>query len=649
MSIKHPPITPANISWQTDHAGLEVPVAQDFGDVYFSRDNGLAETQHVFLAGNNLAERFEALNDYDTFTIGELGFGTGLNVLAVWQLWLTHRNNKPNAKLHIITTEKFPLTKADLTRALASWTELADLSTKLISHYPPLIAGCHRLEFPDDNVSIDLWLGDAADSLSRVAAYTSVNAWFLDGFAPKCNEQLWADAALDQIQRLSGVGSTAATFSVAGVIKRGLAERGFDIAKIKGFGRKREMLTALVHLPLAGVGREGVNPELNSNSKHHTCAERSRSIAIIGSGIAGLCTAHSFAKRGHEVTLIDRDKPLAGSSGNPRAMLAPKLTPLHHVHEHMHSISYLYATRFYQTLGAFAERSRSEANENAQTSHQIIYEKTGVLDLLKTSNVTPEQISDYPEEFVSMVDAETASEKADSDLPESMYLPEAGLINPLALAEHILQHENITFVQADISKIATSDDGVTLWNADKQFITANHVVICTAHDCHLLSDQLPQPRSTRGQISWFDSDSSQATLPRTPLKYGGYCAPFTDDHGKSKHILGASFIRGTTDIPVNAEEHGQSRDKLVNALPQFANIQPSNTWQGRAGLRAQMPDYLPLVGQVSESVWSLAAMGSKGFAYAPICAEVIAAQMLGEVAPLPETLVAKLNPLRFKA
>lgn len=626
-------IYPANISWQTDHAGLEVPVSENFGDVYFSRDNGLAESQHVFIKGNNLPERLVQLKNYETFTVGELGFGTGLNVLAVWQLWcaLRENGNNPHARLHIITTEKFPLTHTDVTRALASWQELAAFSQKLTAQYPPLIAGCHRLDFPDDNVSIDLWLGDAADSLANVSSYSAVDAWFLDGFAPKCNEQLWADAVLDQIQRLSNVGSTAATFSVAGIIKRGLTERGFEIAKVKGFGKKREMLTASFPLPLIGGGREGVNPELNPNKKH---------IAIIGSGIAGMCAAHSFAKRGHQVTLIDKDKPLAGSSGNPRAMLAPKLTPLHHVHEHLHSISYLYATRFYQQLdNSLASTLLSERCTNA-----TIYTKTGVLDLLKTSNVTPEQISDYPPEFVSMLDAANASEKAGTALPESMYLPDAGLINPKVLAEHILQQENITVVQADIAKIEMADTGVTLWHGKEQDISADNAVICTAHDCHLLSEKLPQPRTTRGQISWFAS--SELKLPTTPLKYGGYSAPFSEN-GIQQHIIGASFIRGTTDTSIHAEEHEISRDKLVNALPQFSDLQPCDAWQGRAGLRAQMPDYLPLVGQVDERVWSLAAMGSKGFAYAPICAEVIASQMLGETSPLPEKLEQKLNPRRF--
>lgn len=650
------PITPANISWQTDNNGLEVPISEDFGDVYFSRDNGLAETRHVFLQGNDLESRLNQLPNYQTFTIGELGFGTGLNVLAIWQLWknIQARNNRPYARLHVVTTELFPLTKPDLQRALASWAELAQLSEKLIEQYPPLIKGLHRIEFPEDNFSIDLWLGDASESLEKVAGSGNVNAWFLDGFAPKCNETLWADAVLNQIKRLSTNNTSVATFSVASTIKRGLKERGFAITKVKGFGRKREMLTAKLIIDEGNIDDCIKTPV-------------AKSVAVIGAGITGLCTAYALAERGHNVLLLDKTAPLAGSSGNLRAMLAPKLTPIHHVHEHMHSISYLYSARFY-------------ANINKQ--HLGVFEQTGVFDLLKQSNVSAEQVQEYPNDFACMLTSEQANQQvtdASKDvstestahmpitLPYVMSLPKGGLINPNALAEFILQHKNIQFKQACITQIDNcmhdnevnnSAQHVQLTTAENSKITVDMVVIATAESCADLHKNLPTPRTTRGQISWLTvTDKTASKLPKVPLKYGGYCA-LVNNHNKDDgsenqktFLMGASFIRGTTDLSIKEEEHIISKEKLTLALPDLEptihTLLPVSSWQGRAGLRAQMPDYLPLVGEVSQNIYSICAMGSKGFAYAPLCAEVLAGMLGNETLPLPNSLIKKLNPLRF--
>jgi len=252
-------ITPAKIDWQMDDTGNMVPVSGEFGDVYFSHADGLAETRHVFLAHNQLSERFIRLAPKQCFTIAELGLGTGLNLLATWQLWRQLRDTHPHladARLHFITTEKFPIPLVDLTHILALWRQRAPELSKfielLLASYPPLIAGCHRLNFDCDNLTVDMWFGDAADSLSKLAvshqhsSVPHIDAWFLDGFAPSCNSTLWADSILTQMQRLSGPHTTAATYSCAGIVKRGLREHGFQIKKVKGFGRKREMLTAVM-------------------------------------------------------------------------------------------------------------------------------------------------------------------------------------------------------------------------------------------------------------------------------------------------------------------------------------------------------------------------------------------------------------------
>jgi len=663
-------ITPAKIDWQTDDTGNMVPVSGEFGDVYFSHADGLAETRHVFLEHNQLPERLVYLAPKQCFTIAELGFGTGLNLLATWQLWRQLRETNPQlatARLHFITTEKFPIPLADLTQILALWggraPELMAFIKPLLAEYPPLIAGCHRLSFSHDNLTVDMWLGDAAESLSKLALDHSnqhtpcIDAWFLDGFAPSCNSTLWADSIFAQMQRLSRPHTTAATYSCAGIVKRGLREHGFQIKKVRGFGRKREMLTAIM------TNAESIDLTADNNSheaKQETTYSTFDHTVVVGAGVSGLLTAWSLANRGITVTLLDKSAPLAGASGNPRALLAPKMTPIHHVDEHLHTIGYLHSSRLYRDLNQTA----------VQLNIAPVLELTGALDLLIKANIGTEQIADYPDEMATTLSHEQAqvtSSLKEQDLSENLYLPQSGLVNPQALKNIILTHPLICFQQLEVNEITETEQQVRIEGIDENrntvtMITVN-VAICAAFESHQLDQRIFDCRKIRGQLSWFTPSTEQLSkLPKIPLKYSGYCARFNAQTGDDELntvvasepylLLGASFIRNDTSTDIRFEEHQISRDKLINAIPEMASVIPADTslWQGRAGIRTQTPDYHPIVGQLANSqrIWTMSAMGAKGYALAPICAEALADMMLGSFSPLSETMLARLSPNRTR-
>ena len=670
-------IKPASIEWETDDTGHNVPVSGEFGDVYFSHADGLAESRHVFLDGNHLPERLANLAPYQHFTIAELGFGTGLNLLAVWQLWqelrLVHAH-LATARLHFITTEKHPIPLADLTQILRLWAqrapELSALIKALLSLYPPLIAGSHRLHFPNDNLTVDMWFGDAAASLAKLAINENddrtarVDAWFLDGFAPSCNASLWADPIFAQVQRLSTIGTTAATYSCAGTVKRALMAAGFEIKKIKGFGRKREMLIARVT-----NGTETPSEKYEHGLTHckdyqntvENIVESQQQALIVGAGISGLMVAWSLANRGIEVTIVDKDAPLAGASGNPRALLAPKMTPIHHADEHLHTIGYLYSNRLYRAL-----------NIEALNIHSTpIFEPTGALDLLLKANITVEQIADYPDDMATTLsnsEAQAISGVVTQDLSRHLYLPMSGLVNPRSLKEVVLNHPLISFERfnvATISETATRAyiEGYYGSDSDRIRISAENVVICAAYESHQLDRRIFDCRKIRGQLSWFTSSKEQLThLPKIPLKYSGYCTLFTAKNENAvsgkvtesppQFLLGASFIRNDTSTNSRQNEHQISRDKLIAAIPALASViaADTSTWQARAGVRTQTPDYYPIVGQLKHSkrLWTMTAMGAKGFAFAPICAEALADMMLGELAPLSLAMLARLSPNRIR-
>ena len=630
-------IQTAQLDWLDDPLG-DVPFSTQFGDVYFSRKNGLLETRYVFLAGNDLPERLAVLQPYQTFVVGETGFGTGLNVLALWQLW---RNCRPDnhSRLHVVTVEKYPLTRDDLSRALQMWPELADLSRQLLAQYPPPLAGPHRMIFADDGFSVDLWLGDAEICLPRVVCPRPIDAWFLDGFAPSCNPELWQEQVIAQVIRLSGVGTTFASFTVAGDVKRRLKQHGIQIKRPKGFGRKREMLKACWPQPdtdQPDTNQTDIDPP-NTPQRNTSRPARSstqQQIVVIGAGIAGLSCAWALARRGHRVTLMDRDAPLAGASGNPRALLVPKLTPLHHVSEHLHTLGWLSTLRWWSMWSS------------------TVIEPTGALFLSTAKQpINPTRFADYPAEIAQIVKADY-TQKHDTQQQDALWIAQGGLLNPAALKDRVLQHPLICFQHADVDQLqaipcASKHLLYKLLSKGVALGTFDHVLVCNARQSVTLCPQLPALSAIRGQVSWLSQLPPSIDPPATPLSYGGYCAPLINPAGQANGLLfGASFIRQDDSTDTRDADHQHNLDLLREVLPTLADqLPPIHTWQGRASTRAQMPDYLPLVGAVADlpSVWVLAGLGSKGFSFAPLCAELLAAQMLGEPWPVSDRLGHKLR------
>lgn len=211
------------------------PRSKEFDDVYFSALDGLAETRHVFLKSNNLPAAWVDKHD---FVICETGFGTGLNFLAVWSLF--RETASKGKKLHFISFEKFPLKARDIRDYLEPWKdEFPELLEQLVRNYPLIIPGFHRIEFADGTL-LTLIFDDVNEAMPRLEA--SVDCWFLDGFRPASNPDMWSDVVFTNMARLSKEGATFATFTAAGFVKRGLMSAGFEVEKIAGFGRKREML-----------------------------------------------------------------------------------------------------------------------------------------------------------------------------------------------------------------------------------------------------------------------------------------------------------------------------------------------------------------------------------------------------------------------
>ncbi len=613
------PIQTAELDWQLVD-GIDVPISKQFGDVYFSKDNGLLETRHVFLQGNDLPIRLAALNDFEYFCVGETGFGTGLNILALWQLWQQVRPNN-RSHLHAISVEKFPLCKADLIRALAAWPELSHLSEQLIQQYPAAIAGCHRLNFPDERFSLDLWLGDAQEVFPVIAKTAPVNAWFLDGFAPACNPDMWQETVLNPIVALSDYGTTFASFSVAGVLKRGLKQHGIHITRPRGFGHKREMLKAIWQAPEIEPISDQNETQITTNT---TTSNQQRHIAIIGAGIAGLSCAWAFAQRGHQVTLYDQTAPLAGGSGNPLALLNPKLCPIHQSADHLMTLAWQHALNHYAAFKAFRPLQ----------IHQLA---------LKHADELLDLATQYPKGILA---AQSATELTPQSDFASLSLLQAGAVSPHQLRDEILAHPHIQFQQAQIKQITTTAQQLILHSVDTELGTFDHVIVCAALQSGAFFEHYPVLKPIRGQVSWVNNTDQALPLSQA-YSYGGYCMQLNAD----QLILGASFYPNREDCDVLAEDHVHNYELIHSVFPAYAeNLAPVDTWQGRASLRAQSKDYFPLLGKMrdDQEIYSFAGLGSKGFLFAPLCSEILAAQVLAEACAVPKNLVQKLAATRFQ-
>ncbi|MHA3064345.1 FAD-dependent 5-carboxymethylaminomethyl-2-thiouridine(34) oxidoreductase MnmC [Acinetobacter sp. ANC 4641] len=598
-------IETAELDWQQVD-GIDVPISKQFGDVYFSKDNGLLETRHVFLNGNDLTERLAQLDDYAYFCVGETGFGTGLNILALWQLWQQVRPDN-HSHLHAISVEKFPLSKTDLIRALNAWEELCPLAEQLIAQYPLPISGCHRLHFPEERFSLDLWLGDAEDVFPIIPKTQQVNAWFLDGFAPSCNPELWQQNVLDQIIRLSDVGTTFASFSVAGILKRGLKQHGIQISRPRGFMHKREMLKGIwAH---------------EDHLTQQQARPAQKTIAVLGAGIAGLSTTWAFAQRGHKVHLFDGNGALSGGSGNPLALLNPKLCPIQQSHEHLMLVSWQYALRHYAQFRAFRPLQVS----------QFDLKNNGELAKL------PDQ---YPERLLSpQANAEFATTL------QGICLTHAGAVYPHQLRDEVLTHKNIHFHSQHITALSHDTPIQLLDQKHSVLLEADHVIVCCALSNTQFFENYPVLKPIRGQVSWVNN-AAQSLAADQAYSYGGYCMQLN----AQELILGASFHPQRDDVEVLEADHQHNLALLQQLSPEYAATLPEiSTWQGRASVRAQSQDYFPLLGKpnAEREVYSFAGLGSKGFLYAPLCAEILAAEILGEACPVPINLRQKLQIQRF--
>lgn len=620
-------LTPAHI--QRDATGT--PYAPAFADCYCSLQDGLAETRHVFLQGNQLPQRWQGKAQ---FTIAETGFGTGLNFLATWQAWQADPQRCP--RLHFISIEKHPIQPATLHELLANYPELQGYARELLAHYPPLLAGFHRLHFAQGRLTLTLCFMDVQSALAELVA--RVDAWYLDGFAPARNPAMWSLPVMQGIARLSHADTTLATFTAASEVRRTLQAAGFHVAKCKGFGKKREMLTATLPAEHLGADLEPWYALPEPVTPTHA--------TVIGGGIAGCQIAHALAQRGWQVTVYERHARLAmEASGNCAGVLTPKMTA-----------EAGWGETFYRQAFVFAVQQIRQL----QAAGQVIdWAQCGALQLAheprEAARQQAIQARELPADFIQILDQAEASAVAGIPLPSgASYFPQAGWLNPASLCAALVAHANIevrTLTDASILPV----DGVTIIASGREA------------DRFTASQFLPF-MPVLGQTSVASASAFSQQL-KTTLGHEGYLTPAL----AGQHIFGATFVRHVREPKLDVAADTVNHQQLAQYLPEFA-ASLGTVASSHAAIRMTTPDRYPVVGALPDTaffqqtyaelrhgranqsfpmacyqpgVWIAAGFGSRGLTTSGLGAELLAALLTGEPLPVQATLYRHLHPARF--
>lgn len=621
------PIVPARIVLTDDNT----PYSPTYDDVYHTTAGGLGQARQVFLDGNRLPSRWIGR---ERFTIIETGFGLGLNFLATWDAW---RSDPARcAQLHFVAVEKHPFCAEDLARLQAAWPELAPLAGELHRHWPALTPGTHRLHLDGGRVVLTLIFGDAVDALPQLHA--AADAFFLDGFSPARNPDLWSPAVLAQLARLAASGATLATWSVSGNVRRGLETAGFALECRPGFGGKREMLTGhRADAPAADL----VQP---------------RRALVIGAGVAGTSVAERLAARGWQVTVIDEaDGPGQGASGNRAGVFRP--------------LPSLDDNRLARITRAGFLYGRHHLARLAEAGHPVRWAPTGVLHLARDDKQAGKmqavvEAHGYPTDYLRFADRDEAAKLAGWPVEQGgWWFPQGGWIQPptLCAANLAAGGERITtLLGRKLARLERrNDDWLALDESGAEIARAPVVVLANGVGIRAIPEAASLPvRPARGQVSHLPATPGSA--PEVVVCRGGYVSPEVD----GIRCAGATFIADDDSTELREAEHRENLDKLDGILPGFSAPFDPTSLDGRVGFRPASPDRLPMVGAMpavasvdrntpladiprQPGLFAATGFGARGLVWASLVGELLASQINGDPLPLERDLVDALDPARY--
>lgn len=636
--MKSTPIVPAPL--QRDANG--VPFSTEYGDVYHPIAGALAQAHHVFIGGNGLPERWHGR---ESFVVLETGFGLGNNFLATWQAW--RDDTERCERLVFVSIERHPLRRADL-HAVHQGSPLAELAGRLVDAWPPLTHNLHHLEFEHGRLQLLLAFGDVQAWMPELRA--SVDAFYLDGFAPARNPAMWDRRVCHALGRLAAPGATLATWSAASALRSDLTSAGFEVRLAAGTGGKREITLATF------APRFDPHPIV---ARRTTEPARRRAL-IVGAGLAGCAAAWALAARGWESCLLERRECIAAeASGNPAGLFHGIVNADDGVH-----------ARFNRAASFTAHA----AVDMAIGTHGAAGSTAGLLRLEHDSTAAAMRSAlatlGLPPDYVQALDAAAAAALCGVGVPSpAWFYPAAGWVDPGALARSFIERAGTATALRHGVEVhgirRVGEHWETLDDAGRVIDAAPVLVLANAAAVTRLLPTLQLPlAAVRGQLSWMAASEASAATTRLPIAGAGYLLP----PSSGRIVFGATSASNDSDPSVRAEDHRFNLAQLERLTGRQIHIDTSQLG-GRTAWRCMTPDRLPVIGAApaldpdvradasrhdqvryvmrEPGLFVFTALGSRGITWAALGAEVLAAAISAATAPLEASLLDAIDPARF--
>ena len=640
------------------------PVSDKFDDVYFSNQDGLAETHYVFLEGNQLWERWVNYQEAH-FVIAETGFGTGLNFFAVTTLFREFRQKHPDSplkRLYFTSFEKYPLPLDALQQAHLAYPQFSHLAQHLQQYWLNPIQGCYRFHF--DETTLDLWFGDVAENLPQLGDYmnSKIDAWFLDGFAPSKNPDMWNEQLYQQMFRFTKPQGTFATFTAASAVRKGLENAGFNIKKRKGFGKKRECLSGQkTHEKLTALSAPWFHSQPANLNK--------QDIAIIGGGIASLCTAISLVKRGAKITIYCEDEQTAlNASGNKQGAFYPQLSDDNERNIRFYIHAFAYGHQFLQ----WAIQQQIEFEHEFCGVALCAYNEKAESKLNKIAELN------LPSDLYQSLNQTELSEKVGLPLPfRGGFIPQGAWLAPRQLVQHtfaFLEKQGVQIKTLQkVTALSQTENGWQITTAENKTFCHEVVVLANGHKLTEFEQTQKLPLyPVRGQVSQIPTSENLLKL-KTVLCYDGYLTPV--DQAKISHCIGASHVRDNATREFSLTEQQENQQKIQQNIPEEWTKEVDTSGNlARIGVRCSVRDLTPMMGAVPHfsaqqtqyqnlfnlrrrkqpikqaenypNLYLIGALGSRGLTSAPFLGETLASLIYAEPLPMSEDLIHNLMPNR---
>ncbi|MFT5756690.1 MAG: tRNA 5-methylaminomethyl-2-thiouridine biosynthesis bifunctional protein [Alteromonadaceae bacterium] len=650
------------------------PYCQRFDEMYFDSNTGYQQSENIFIHTNNIIQQLVACEN-DTFTIAETGFGTGLTFLltlkayvAAQQLLKINNNQKKLCKLHFISVEKYPLTKEEISQSLSIFPEFKALIAPLLSQYPRSLlhidvndeAPYHQLVFLSQQVTLRLYFCDATLALKSVASPKSgvIDTWYLDGFSPNKNPDMWSTALFEQISRLSKEQASLSTYTVTENVKRQLINIGFRIKIIETLSQQKQILKAKFQRnKIAGKSYQ-IRPQIN----------KPQQVGIIGGGIASACAAYLLTRQGVKVTLYCQESTVAqGASSNAIGALYPLL------HQQKDDMSEFYQQAFWRAKQLYQEL----LDDGFEFSHQWC----GLLDVAYKDSIKKHQqrfteIAAWPKALIHSVDKEQATTIAKVPLAHGgLFMPEAGWIAPQELVKQLFSaadktHRLTIKNNLKIKEIKQNSDDSWQLKTDTTPHQEAILIVCGGAESIKINtiEQLPLT-SVRGQITSMASNDQISNLA-TVICHKGYLTP----EDKGIHCIGATFDKNSFDTQVQTEHDLYNLRMLNDCLPGLTDWHETDVVSAKARLRCMTPDHLPMVGAMPNltahvehyahlrkdknwkftepatminNLYVMTGLGARGLCSAPLISDILVADICGTPYPVDNKTLFNLSPNRF--